>query len=90
MAKFEFIHDEDDPVDEQVVRRMAQELGDQIVGAPDEVEAIGEFTWDAQEFFNKYKRDPSGPLEWLRWRADRRRQEYEMTLEVLGGGFRKH
>ena len=85
MAMFELIEIDDDEVE---ICRIAAKLMDRVDANDDE--AIGQFVFDAQEFFKEHKRDPSGPLEWLKWRAERRTWEYEKTLEILGGDFRKH
>jgi hypothetical protein len=36
-----------------------------------------------EAFCDQYGREPKEPLEWLTWRENRRREEYELMLDVM-------
>ena len=45
-------------------------------------EAVCLFESDMEAFCDRYGREPKGPLEWLAWRKDRRREEIELMRDV--------
>ena len=50
-------------------------------------EAVCLFESYMEAFCDQYGREPKEPLEWLAWLKDRRREEYELVLDVRKHGL---